>query len=138
MNIDDLKRVIVEQREEIDEILSKEKIIERELPAGELLKSLTHPNILVISGIRRSGKSILSLCLLKRESYGYINFDDERLASIETEDLNRVLQAFYELYGDRLDYLIFDEIQNIPGWHHFLRVNSKLLNTLSKMVETLH
>ncbi len=119
MNIDDLKRVIVEQREEIDEILSKEKIIERELPAGELLKSLTHPNILVISGIRRSGKSILSLCLLKRESYGYINFDDERLASIETEDLNRVLQAFYELYGDRLDYLIFDEIQNIPGWQLF-------------------
>ena len=35
MNIDDLKRVIVEQREEIDEILSNEKIIEKESPAAE-------------------------------------------------------------------------------------------------------
>ncbi|HOE14281.1 MAG TPA: hypothetical protein PLL62_04685 [Candidatus Saccharicenans sp.] len=40
MNIDDLKRVIVEQREEIDEILSNEKIIEKESRAAEPLKYL--------------------------------------------------------------------------------------------------
>jgi len=33
-----------------------------------------------------------------KENYGYINFDDERLISLKTEDLDRVLQAFYELY----------------------------------------
>jgi len=35
--------VIVEQREEIDEILARERIIERELAAAELQKYLTHP-----------------------------------------------------------------------------------------------
>lgn len=40
MNTNDLKRVIVEQREEIDEILSKEKIIEKESSAAEPLNYL--------------------------------------------------------------------------------------------------
>jgi len=40
MNIDDLKRVIVEQREKIDEILSKKRIIEIESRAAEPLNYL--------------------------------------------------------------------------------------------------
>jgi predicted AAA+ superfamily ATPase len=57
--------------------------------------------------------------LIRERKYGYINFDDERVFGIEAKDLNNVLQAFYELYGTDMEYLILDEIQNVPGWELF-------------------
>jgi predicted AAA+ superfamily ATPase len=56
--------------------------------------------------------------LAKERNFGYINFDDERLSGIKTEDLNRILEAFYELYGD-IEHIVLDEIQNIQGWELF-------------------
>jgi len=50
--------------------------------------------------------------------FGYINFDDERLYGVKAKDLDLVLQAFYELYGD-VDYIILDEPQNVEGWELF-------------------
>lgn len=132
MNTIEIKNIIVDQREEIEEIIKREKIIEREVPKKELLKFLSHPNILVISGIRRSGKSITSFMLLENESYGYINFDDERLAGFEAKNLNQLIESFYELYGTDLNYFIFDEIQNIENWQLFvnrLRRTKKIILT---------
>lgn len=119
MNLEEIKRIIADQREEIDEIFKRERIIERNIPRDELLGFLKHPNILAILGARRSGKSIFSLLLLKDKKFGYVNFDDERFAGLNAENLNKVLQAFYELYGTDLEYLILDEIQNIEGWELF-------------------
>jgi len=118
MHVNQIKEVIISQQEEYTEIFEKERIIEREVKKEDLLAALQYPNILVLLGPRRSGKSILSLSLLKEKKFGYINFDDERLFGMKAEDLNAVLQAFYELYGD-IDYLVLDEIQNIPGWELF-------------------
>lgn len=115
MTGNELKQVIVEQREEIEQIMEKEKIIQRELSIKDALAS---PNTVVITGPRRAGKSFLSILTVRDKKYGYLNFDDERL-SIEQHQLNNVLEAFYELYGD-LDYLVFDEIQDIPGWELFI------------------
>ena len=120
IDIEEIKKVIIDQREEIEEIFSKEKIIEREIPTKELLKFLAHPNILVISGARRSGKSITSWLLLKGKVCGYINFDDERLAGFGGKDFNKVLSASYGFYGKDLEFFIFDEIQNIPDWELFI------------------
>jgi predicted AAA+ superfamily ATPase len=50
--------------------------------------------------------------------FGYINFDDERLYGVKAKDLDLVLQAFYELYGD-VDYIILDGPQNVEGWGLF-------------------
>jgi predicted AAA+ superfamily ATPase len=50
-----MKGVILEQREDAEEIFKRGKI-EREL----LPKFLSHLNVLAILGIRRCGKSILS------------------------------------------------------------------------------
>ena len=69
----------------------------------------------MITGIRRCGKSVFSYLMDKDSKFAYINFDDERLAGLKTEDLDRILQAFYELYGE-IDYIILDEPQNIIGW----------------------
>jgi len=117
MNPDELKRVIIDQEEEIEEIMDQEKIISREIP--DINNYLREPNILAITGVRRCGKSIASHLILKGKTYGYLNFDDERLIGLESEDLNKVLEAIYELKGDA-DYFIFDEIQNVDGWELFI------------------
>ena len=92
--------------------------------------------IIVITGFRRVGKTyllfhVLNRLLREREQAVYINFDDERLAVVETNDLNRVLEAFYELYGD-VEYIVLDEIQNIEKWELFvnrLRRTKKVIIT---------
>ncbi|MEW6222730.1 MAG: ATP-binding protein [Candidatus Hadarchaeota archaeon] len=131
MNVEDIKRVVLDQREELEEIFRREKIVDRTVPTEKLLKALAHPNILAILGVRRCGKSVLSHLLLKGKRYGYVNFDDERLANMATEDLDRVLQAFYEIEKD-LDYLVLDEIQDVPKWELFanrLRRTKKVVIT---------
>ena len=132
LTIEELKKIIVSQREEIEEIFEKEKIIERKIDKNYLCRYLKYPNILAILGIRRSGKSILSHLLLKGKKYGYINFDDERLTELNSKNLESVLQSFYELYGTDLEYIILDEIQNIPNWELFvnrLRRTKKVIIT---------
>ena len=131
MHTEDIKHVITSQREEMEELFKREKIIERDIITERLKKYLSHPNILAILGVRRCGKSLFSWILLNNEKYGYINFFDERLTSLKAEELERVLQAFYELYGD-IEYIIFDEIQNICGWERFisrLRTSKKIIIT---------
>lgn len=120
MNTEELKRVVVDQREEIEEISRRAKLIERDMPREKLSGLLSHPNILVISGLRRCGKSVAAWMLLGDKTYGYINFDDERLAGFEGKNLNDAVSAFYELYGSELEYFIFDEIQNVPDWQLFI------------------
>ena len=60
MNVEILKKVIISQKEEIEEKFKKSKIIEREPEKNRLKKFLSHPNILAILGVRRCGKSIFS------------------------------------------------------------------------------
>ena len=126
----DFKSIIKEQREELEKIEREEKIIDRD-GLEEAKRYLTHPNILAILGIRRCGKSIFSYLLAKGKKFGYINFDDERLAGLKSEDLNKILEAFYELYGD-IDYIILDEVQNVDKWELFvnrLRRTKKVILT---------
>jgi len=130
MNFQEIKRVIVSQKEEMEEKF-RERIIEREPNVNNLRQFLAYPNILVILGIRRCGKSIFSWQIFKDETFGYINFDDERLFVIKAKDLDLVLQAFYELYGN-IDYIILDEPQNVEGWELFanrLRRTKKVIIT---------
>lgn len=84
------------------------------------------PNIIILSGIRRSGKStiqrMLQFELLKTNSYSdyYFNFDDERLVHFQVKDFQTLLEVFIELFGDQSRFY-FDEIQNIKGWERFVR-----------------
>lgn len=139
----DIKSIIKEQRAELERIEDTENLISRE-GFEQAEKYLSHPNILVITGIRRCGKSIYSYLLERDSKFAYINFDDERLATLRAEELDDVLQAAYELYGE-IDYLILDEIQNINGWELFvnrLRRTKKVIitgsnsNLLSKELST--
>ncbi|MHB8092088.1 MAG: ATP-binding protein [Syntrophales bacterium] len=74
--------------------------------------------IKVITGPRRAGKSFYGAHLIQQTgSYGYINFDDERLDAIE--DYDEIISAVNAVY-DQPRYLFFDEIQNLPRWEMFV------------------
>lgn len=78
--------------------------------------------IVVISGIRRCGKSTLLQQIRsgQTEKDYYLNFDDERLVRFKVEDFQILTEVFHELFGKQKTYY-FDEIQNIDGWERFVR-----------------
>jgi len=81
----------------------------------------SHAQIVVISGVRRSGKSTLMRQFADRyEDFYYINFDDERLFDFELADFSRLMLGFNKLRpGVRVMFI--DEIQNVGGWERFIR-----------------
>lgn len=102
----------------------------RTLVARDIVLPLDIEKIVVVTGMRRAGKTSLLLNAIQTlrqslpvEKLVYISFEDERL-SLQAEDLDLILQAYRELYPD-LDlsqcYFFFDEIQEIQGWEKFIR-----------------
>lgn len=109
--------IIREQQQELFQKLQREVLIERDaFPRVQPL--LSSAQIKVITGIRRCGKSIFSTQLLAGKKYGYVNFDDEKLSDLQAPELEEVLKAVYEVYG-QIDFLFLDEIQNVTGWELF-------------------
>ena len=118
MDVETIKRVIRDQEEETKFKLSNERIINREY-LTEIKRHMKYPNAVVISGVRRSGKSTSAILLADNKSYGRLNFDDPSLDGIEARDLVNVTEAIYQLYGD-VDCIILDEIQNVKGWELYV------------------
>ncbi|HEX4045402.1 MAG TPA: AAA family ATPase, partial [Gammaproteobacteria bacterium] len=97
---------------------------------------------IIFIGMRRSGKSwtmyqIMQMLLqqgINKTQCLYINFSDERLLNMQAQDFQDILDAYYELYPEYVDYpagqlhFFFDEIQEIAGWEKFIR---RLLDTES-------
>src|SRR4030042_696403 len=89
----------------------------------ELLNSLDSKSnhAIIISGIRRCGKSTLLRQFMKKlENFYYLNFEDQRLAGFEASDFEKLNDSFKELFGET-KYYFLDEIQNVPGWERFVR-----------------
>ncbi len=79
-----------------------------------------NPFVIVISGIRRAGKSTLLHQIKKKHPGYYLNFDDERLVNFKLEDFQVLKELFIELFGEE-GIFYFDEIQNIGNWERFVR-----------------
>lgn len=112
-----LKQVIADQRE----YTPPKNFFIRTL-TDTIQRFVDDPSILMISGIRRSGKSTIQR-LLQRElakSDYYLNFDDERLIRFKVEDFQMLLEVLIEMFGKQ-SIFYFDEIQNIEGWERFVR-----------------
>lgn len=83
--------------------------------------NLSVPHAIILSGIRRSGKStLLSQLMKKTGSAYYVNFDDPRLHGFSVSDFSRLQSALKDEFGDRKHYF-FDEVQNVPKWELFVR-----------------
>ena len=96
------------------------------IPRVVLSVALRHaslPHVVVVSGVRRCGKSTLLdqvISNLYSEGVYYLNFEDERLVTFGVDDFNRLYEVFLELYGERKIFF-FDEVQNVPKWEMFVR-----------------
>lgn len=79
-------------------------------------------SVVVISGIRRCGKSTLlqAIRAQNQEQDYYLNFDDDRLIHFKVEDFQLLLELFGERFGKQTTFY-FDEIQNVAGWERFIR-----------------
>jgi predicted AAA+ superfamily ATPase len=75
---------------------------------------------LIVSGIRRCGKSTLLLQLLagKYPKAIYLNFEDPRLYEFEPADFARLDEVIKQ---SGASVLFFDEIQIIPEWERYTR-----------------
>src|SRR3989344_1610322 len=106
-------------------LLEKEEIwIKREL-LNDILKDIKDNRILIISGIRRCGKStllkqIINKIKLEKENYCYINFEDEKFIDFKAQDFEEINELLIEIYG-KSKYYLFDEIQNIDKFELFVR-----------------
>lgn len=114
-----IRQCIIDKREEIASL----DIVERPFAFEECANY-------VFVGLRRVGKTYmlyqrLNQLLRKgidRKDILFLNFEDERLSEMQSDDLNSILEVHYEMSGsDIKPVLFFDEIQNVNHWDKFVR-----------------
>jgi hypothetical protein len=118
LNKANLEKIILDQKIELEHELNKQDVILRE-GIDTCKQYIKHPNILLVTGLRRAGKSFFANLLVQKKKYAFLKFDDERLIEFKSTDFNLVLECFKGLYKD-FEYIVFDEIQNIEGWDLFI------------------
>ena len=123
----------MESKKEIFKFLIKE-FHEKKLPEvvkRDLDLPLNSDKIITLSGPRRVGKTYYFYYLIQQlkkkvplQRILYINFEDDRLFPLKLENLNDLLEAYFELYPENKDkkiYCFFDEIQIVEKWEVFIR-----------------
>lgn len=102
----------------------KNKLVEHQLGlVREFFPSLKSiaSHALIISGIRRCGKSTLLLQLMQHfdnKQIMYLNFDSPQLFDFNVNDFAR-LDRIIQNIGAK--YLFFDELQLVEGWEIYIR-----------------
>ena len=106
-----MKTIILNQRKERDELLSRPYLERRSNQDMDLL--LNSHLIKLITGPRRVGKSTQALLMLRNRNFAYLNFDSQQLLDAWDADLvMRMLDDVYPGY----EYLLLDEVQNLDAW----------------------
>jgi len=121
-----LKELIIEHKKSF---LNKKDLVRRNIQ-DKIEKILKSKEIVVITGIRRGGKSslmrlicgdILSNPNIAEQNVLYINFEDERFIDFDYNDFERLYETFLELERpEGKKYFFLDEIQNIKGWEKWV------------------
>lgn len=101
-------------KDQLESILKKQWIErDKEIP-------LKTKKIVIISGVRRCGKStLIQQKLIKTGKALYLNFEDPRLINFTLDDFPR-LENIAEETGKTL--LLLDEVQNIDQWERYVRM----------------
>lgn len=112
---EELRKIVLMQRKDLSQF---EEGITRE-KSNEI--DLKDPFAIVISGIRRCGKSTLLRQIIKKvKGFYYFNFEDPKATNFEVNDFEKLNEIFLKEFGYQ-KYYFFDEIQNVQKWELFIR-----------------
>ena len=106
-----MKTIILNQRRERDELMSRPYLMRRSNQDTDLL--LSSSLIKLITGPRRVGKSTQALLMLRDKNFAYLNFDNYSL--LDAWDANLVMRMLDDVYPGYA-YILLDEVQNLDGW----------------------
>jgi len=106
---------------------------------------IEHDFIITISGPRRAGKTFICFILIKqllskgisKNNIVYINFEDEKLIGANADDLEKLLETFFEytdVNKEQKTYLFLDEIQNVINWDIWVRRINELRKDISIII----
>jgi hypothetical protein len=110
---DTLRQIVLLQRRSLGDIGIKREVLDD--------IDLKTSHVIILSGIRRCGKSTLLKQLMKKvKKFYYFNFEDQRVSGFELSDFEKLDDVFHEEFGD-CNYYFLDEIQNVDGWERFVR-----------------
>lgn len=126
-----------------NEVPKNKKRIIREGILNDILKILKPREIVVLTGVRRSGKSTLIyqvidslLNKVNPKNILYFNFD-EPLKEKSIDAIELIFKTFLELNNPKgKKYIFFDEIQNIPQWEKWVKKYYDLYGDEIKFVVT--
>ncbi len=135
---------------EILEILNDWNYWNKDLPTtkerpyydSKISSFIKNDEVLVIKGVRRSGKSTLMINQIKKlfsdgidvKNILFINLEDPRFINyLSTELLQNIKDIYLEyLNPSQKPYIFLDEIQNIPNWEKW--VNKEYELKLSQLI----
>lgn len=109
-------------KEQLEFFQARDLGVEREV-LEELKETVSAPQITVITGLRRVGKSTLLAQIANKyleKDFYFVNFEDERLLNFQVSDFDLLHETLISLFGEKKTFL-FDEIQNVPEWERFVR-----------------
>ncbi|MHA1677522.1 MAG: ATP-binding protein [Promethearchaeota archaeon] len=121
----------------------------------EFINKIKSSLITVITGVRRSGKSILLKLIkdwlinnkkIKKKSIVYLDFDDPGIINFDLEKLESLFNTYFEEFYSKEKFIFLDEVQEIKNWHklvlYFYKKGYKVIitgsngNLLSKEIGT--
>ncbi len=109
-------------KEQFENFTQKDLGVARSI-LNELKPLMKAPQVIVITGLRRVGKSTLLAQIAEKffkNNYYIVNFEDERLLNFQVSDFDLLYETLISLFGIKKVFL-FDEIQNVPQWERFIR-----------------
>ncbi|MEM8895892.1 MAG: ATP-binding protein [Bacteroidota bacterium] len=103
-------------------VLSQRRLLTKRSTGLERVKAgnieLSTDTVLIITGIRRCGKSTLMHQIAKKQTHrAWFNFEDSRIVDFEISDFTKL----QEVFGEEAQHYYFDEIQNVDEWEVFIR-----------------